>query len=97
LHLCALGDSYPRRAEAFGELVARPFQLPEVEEPWVASALGEGLVEATHRLGSHERIGELALEPRDLRPQGAPRGQLIKLQVRFADRRNDLRLPRLKI
>jgi hypothetical protein len=97
LHVCALGDRHARGAEALGELVTHPFQLPEIEQPRVASALWGGLFEAAHRVSGDERIGQLAFELRDLRPQRAPGSQLVDFQVRFTDRKDDLRLPRLKI
>jgi hypothetical protein len=77
LHLCALRDRHARGVEALRELVADPFQIAEIEQPRVAPWIGGSLVESSHRVGGDERIGQLALQPRDLFAQRPPRGQLV--------------------
>jgi hypothetical protein len=76
LLLGLLGDPHPRRGETLGQLVANPLQLPKIKQ----SRLGEALrwpLEPAHRVGGDERLGQLALQPRDLGPEAAP-GSLLR-------------------
>jgi hypothetical protein len=51
------------------------------------------MAQAAHRIGGDEGVGELTLEARDLGTQRAPGSPLVSHEVRFADLKNDLRLP----
>jgi hypothetical protein len=95
LHIRALADRHARGAEALRKIVPDPLELAKPEQPWIAGGRGRGLVKAAHRIGGDERIGELALDPRDLLPQRPSRGQLIPTQLRFTEGENALRLDRL--
>lgn len=91
----ALGVSETRDALAGGrepvsELVADPLELTEVEQPRRSAACGGGPYEGRWRVGADrehldERRRQLALEPRDLRPQRGARGPLRGLGRRAVD------------
>jgi hypothetical protein len=90
LNVGALGDRHPRGPQPLGELVADTLELAQVEYPGIPASLLDPFTESAPREGGHERICELALELRDLRPQGAPRRQLVALgDFRLQDRKRD--------
>ena len=78
LQLGAPADRDPRRQQPVDELVADQLELAEVKQPRLAVALVRAR-EPAGRIGGHERLGELPLEPRDLLLQGAAGRALIKI------------------
>jgi hypothetical protein len=93
LDLRALGDGHPCAAQPLGQLVANPLELAQVKQPGIRAGLAWAVAQAAQRVGGDESIRELALEARDLSPQRAPRSRFVLHQVRFANRKQDLRLP----
>ena len=79
-----LGDRRACRLEPLGQLVADPLELAQVEQPRVPACAPQVLGQAAHRVRRHERVRELALEPRDLRSQGAPRRAARRARQRMA-------------
>jgi hypothetical protein len=77
LKIGTLGDRDPRAPQPFGELVADPLELAQVEHAWIGPGIGRARRQTTHRERGDKRIGQLALEPRDLRPQRTPCRQLV--------------------
>jgi len=78
LHLGDLCDRHSGNAQALGQLVADPLELPEVEQPGIAGGVGEA-PEATHAVGGHERFRKRALETSDLQAERAARRALVGL------------------
>jgi hypothetical protein len=74
----ALRDPHPGAVHALGELVANCLELSQVEQPGLGGH-GNGLREPAHRKGGHERVGQLALQPRDLSTQRPASGALVAL------------------
>ena len=68
-------DRDPGVSEPLGQLVAHAFELAEVEQPGLGDGWG-GLRQAAHRVGGDEGVGELPLQPCDLRTQRSARRRL---------------------
>jgi hypothetical protein len=77
LALGADGQGAPRSLQPVGQLVAQHLELAEAEQAR-AAAPGDDDVDRVGREAGDERVGELALEPRDLAPQRAAGGVLVE-------------------
>jgi len=75
LLLSPFADRDPGQAHALGEIVANPLELGEIEQARLGGGAGRQL-EATDRIGGHERVGKLALELCDLASERSPGGTL---------------------
>jgi hypothetical protein len=65
LNLGALGDRHSRGPKALGQFVAHALELAQVEQPWLGMSPVK-VLEPSHRICGHERVGQLALELCDL-------------------------------
>jgi hypothetical protein len=74
--ISAFSDRQPRRAQAFGELVANSLELTKVEKARVAGHIAYTL-EPTHPIRGHERFGEGSFETGYLSAQRSPRCRLV--------------------
>jgi hypothetical protein len=71
------GDRHAGGLDARRELIPDALELAQVQQSRRRARARGLLIEPAHREGGHERIGELALEPVDLRPQRASRRSFI--------------------
>jgi hypothetical protein len=71
--------------QPLGELVTHQLQLPEAEHPRLGVDRHR-LVEAAHRIGGHEGMGQVALESGDLGPERPPGRAFVRLDGALAQR-----------
>jgi len=86
-----LGDPRASATQTLDQPVTDVLELPQVQQARLATGLAGGLIQATHREGSHERVGELALETLDLRPQRSPGCPLVDVDDRGGNLSRDKR------
>src|SRR5215210_6473020 len=89
LHGGALVELSAVTLEALGEVIAHPLELGERARSDARRA--HAPLEALTEEGGGEQVGRLALEARDLLPQGDPRGALVRLDDRWKRRREGAR------
>jgi hypothetical protein len=88
LLLPALVHDLAGAAQLVGEIVAERLELGDVQQPRTAAGGRDADVDGGPRERGDQRVTELALEPLDLRAQGAPGGVVVASPAEAGERRS---------